>query len=182
MSFKFIILVFLCGRQLLSVIGTMSSGDAEVFQDEESLTKEEGSPGSQEALLKKEDQDEKEEVGVGDEGSKAEDVASGEEKEKDEDVDADGWLDVLGSGRLKKRVVLSAGTSSAESVKPRQGDEVRLAVEVWFQEKKVLERTEVECRVGESEVVQALDLALPLTEVGEKAELLADPDLAYGNL
>ncbi len=46
----------------------------------------------------------------------------------------------------------------------------------------VLPRHEIELRIGEGEAVQALDIALPLSRLGERAELTADPGLAYGEV
>lgn len=37
-------------------------------------------------------------------------------------------------------------------------------------------------QVGDVEVVQGLDMAVPLMKVGEKAEVICDPRFAYGAL
>ena len=46
--------------------------------------------------------------------------------EDDDDADADGWVDLLGSGRLRKRVVIKADKTKAR--KPKTGDLVTLEV------------------------------------------------------
>ncbi len=82
---------------------------------------------------------------------------------------------MLGSGRLRKRVI-----QEGSGEKPKSGDEVRVELELRFQDKQVLEPHELTFSVGEGETVQALDLAMTLSQEGEKGELLTDPELAYG--
>jgi len=47
-------------------------------------------------------------------------------------------------------------------------------------EGRVFEEAELEFCVQENEVISALNLVLPLMNFGEKCEITADPDFAYG--
>ena len=86
-------------------------------------------------------------------------------------VDEDGWEDVLGSGRLRKRV-----TSPGEGEeRPARGSRVTVRVEERLGDEEgqvVQEEQEVQFSVGESEVVQCLDLVLPLMARGEVAQVM----------
>jgi len=102
-----------------------------------------------------------------------------EEEEVKDDIDSEGWLDVLGSGRLRKRTVFEGDTSAA---KPRNGQVVRIHKKVAFQERLALEDRDAELVVSEGEDMRCLDLVLPLMHPGEVAEVIADPDFAYGSV
>jgi len=102
-----------------------------------------------------------------------------EEKEVKEEIDDDGWLDVLGSGRLKKRTVEEGDTSAA---KPRNGQTVKFHKKVAFQDRLALEDRDAEIVLSEGEDLRCLDLVLPLMYPGEVAEVIADPDFAYGSV
>ena len=52
-------------------------------------------------------------------------VQQDEEESKDGELDAEGFLDLLGSGRLKKKV-LQEGPEGAQ--RPRKGEEVKVLV------------------------------------------------------
>jgi len=93
--------------------------------------------------------------------------------------DPEGWEDVLGSGRLVKRVV----TPGELGTRPARG--ARVTVNVVERNMDGLElgrQEELQFNVGESEVVQALDLALPLMEKGEVAEVRSEHTFMYGVL
>ena len=86
-------------------------------------------------------------------------------------VDEDGWEDVLGSGRLRKRVT-SPGDGEE---RPARGSRVTVRVEERLGDEEgevVQEDQEVQFSVGESEVVQCLDLVLPLMARGEVAQVM----------
>lgn len=51
---------------------------------------------------------------------------------------------------------------------------------VSFQDQVKVPEYEVEFGVQESEVVQALDLVVPVMHPGEKCLVISDPELAYG--
>jgi len=91
-------------------------------------------------------------------------------------LDDDGWEDVLGSGRLKKRIV----KEGEEGNKPGKGTRVKVKVEERAGGEVVMQETSIEFNVGESEVLQCLDLVLPLMCKGEVAEVTSEHSFAYG--
>jgi len=91
-------------------------------------------------------------------------------------LDDDGWEDVLGSGRLKKRIV----KEGEEGIKPGKGTRVKVKVEERVAGEVVMQETSIEFNVGESEVLQCLDLVLPLMCKGEEAEVTSEHSFAYG--
>jgi len=93
-------------------------------------------------------------------------------------VDADGWEDILGSGRLKKRILREGDSSRG---KPPRGASCTVhIIERLVTGEEVGTETELVFNVGESEVIQALDLVVPLMEVGEKAEVRLEATFGYG--
>jgi len=110
----------------------------------------------------------------------AEEVEEAEKKQKQAavTVDEDGWEDVLGSGRLKKKVVKEGEGDK----RPVRGNRVLVTVEERLAAtgEVVAEEHQLEFNVDESEVVQCLDLALPLMTLGEVALLKVDHTFAYG--
>ena len=116
--------------------------------------------------------------------SKSEEEEVGEKPEEDTNksdndsavLDDDGWEDVLGSGRLKKRIV----KEGEEGRKPGKGTRVRVKVEERVAGEVVMQETSIEFNVGESEVLQCLDLVLPLMCKGEEAEVTSEHSFAYG--
>ena len=91
-------------------------------------------------------------------------------------LDSDGWEDVLGSGRLKKRIV----KEGEEGSKPGKGTRVSVKVEERVDGEVVMQETVIEFNVGESEVLQCLDLVVPLMCKGEVAEVTSEHSFAYG--
>jgi len=91
-------------------------------------------------------------------------------------LDDDGWEDVLGSGRLKKKVV----KEGKEGNKPGKGTRVKVKVEERVAGVVVMQETSIEFNVGESEVLQCLDLVVPLMCKGEVAEVTSEHSFAYG--
>jgi len=107
-------------------------------------------------------------------------------------VDADGWEDVLGSGRLRKRVkrggskfgsiseVEETSDTRHYSGKPGRGCRCTVNVLEMLDGKEVGREEQLQFNVGESEVMQALDLVVPLMEKGEVAEVKVEHTFAYG--
>jgi len=92
-------------------------------------------------------------------------------------VDADGWEDVLGSGRLRKRVKIGGDVQGG---KPGRGSRCTVKVVEMVDGKEVSREEQLQFNVGESEVMQALDLVVPLMEKGEVAEVKVEHTFAYG--
>jgi len=92
------------------------------------------------------------------------------------ELDQDGYENVLGSGRLRRKI-LSPGSGSS---KPTKGDLVKIKLIAKFQDDIFEDEPEFQFNILEGEVVQALDLIVPLMVIGETDEIIADPDLGYG--
>jgi len=93
------------------------------------------------------------------------------------EIDADGWEDVLGSGRLKKRIKTVGNT---EFGKPARGARCTVNVTEILDGVEVGKDEGLQFNVGESEVMQALDLVIPLMHKGEISEVRVEHTFAYG--
>ncbi|MCJ8738020.1 hypothetical protein PDJAM_G00030750 [Pangasius djambal] len=90
------------------------------------------------------------------------------------------WLDVLGNGQLRKKV-LEAG-SGPES-KPQRGQNVTINLRTTLTDgTTVEEESNISFTLGDGDVIQALDLTVQLMEIGEKALIEAKAKYAYGAL
>jgi len=92
---------------------------------------------------------------------------------------SDEWEDILGSGRLMKKVL----TEGKEKSRPPKGARVTINVTEKLQDKEEQEvgrRENLKFNVGESEVEQALDLCLALMSRGEVALVKSEATFMYG--
>lgn len=89
------------------------------------------------------------------------------------------WEDVLGSGRLMKKVIVEGNGK-----RPTKGDRVKINFQESFEEYSEILKDErdYEFNVGENEVLQALDLIVPLMLVGETALIKSEGDFVYGSV
>jgi len=94
-------------------------------------------------------------------------------------VDADGWEDILGSGRLRKRIKTEG---NREAGKPGRGSRCTVNVLEILENTVVGKDENLHFNVGESEVMQALDLVVPLMHKGEVAEVKVEHTFAYGQV
>ncbi|XP_067002036.2 peptidyl-prolyl cis-trans isomerase FKBP8 [Anabrus simplex] len=89
------------------------------------------------------------------------------------------WLDILGSGQLRKKVL----TKAENSYRPQNMQLCEVNIEGWLEDGTVVEKyTNFKFQLGDMEVVQGLDLGLPLMDVGEEALIEVGPRFAYGNI
>jgi len=99
-----------------------------------------------------------------------------------EDVEAakEEWEDVLGSGRLKKKVLVEG---EEDSGRPERSAAVTVDVieRIEMEGEIVCDTYGLQFNVGESEVMQALDLAVPLMKKGEECLLDVEDTFAYGD-
>lgn len=94
---------------------------------------------------------------------------------EDEDV-----CDILGNNQLLKRIIKKAPDGAK---RPARGDLVTITYTGKLEDGTVVEREEhFQCHVGDFEVVQGLDMVLPMMHVGEVAQVNVDPRFAYGAL
>ncbi|MCI4383792.1 hypothetical protein PGIGA_G00030720 [Pangasianodon gigas] len=90
------------------------------------------------------------------------------------------WLDVLGNGQLRKKV-LEAG--SGPDSKPQRGQNVTINLKTTLTDgTTVEEESNISFTLGDGDVIQALDLTVQLMEMGEKALIEAKAKYAYGAL
>ena len=103
------------------------------------------------------------------------------EAEKDDwaEIDKDGWENVLGSGRLRRRII-TAG--EVEGYLPSKGTTVKVDLKGSFEDEVFEDLKGLEFNCEEGEAFRALDLVVALMHPGETDEFIADPDLAYGQL
>ena len=94
------------------------------------------------------------------------------------ELDEDGWENVLGSGRLRRKI-LTPGQS--QESRPVKGDHVKIKFQGKFEDKIFQESDAFEFIVEEAEVIRALDLVIALMYPGETNEIISDPELAYGD-
>ncbi|TGZ48284.1 Peptidylprolyl isomerase [Temnothorax longispinosus] len=95
----------------------------------------------------------------------------------DETLEDEQWLDILGNGQLKKRVV----KKGEQNVKPQRGDICTVTIMGVLDSGKVVEEhVDKQIQTGDMEVVQGLDLTIVLMELGEIAVVVVDPRFAYG--
>ncbi|XP_014095636.1 peptidyl-prolyl cis-trans isomerase FKBP8 [Bactrocera oleae] len=87
--------------------------------------------------------------------------------------------DVLGNGQLVKRVI----KQSQLIARPARGDLVTVTFNGRMPNGIVVEKKEnYQIHVGDYEVVQGLDMVIPLMNIGEVAEVTIDARFAYGSL
>ncbi|XP_028048980.1 peptidyl-prolyl cis-trans isomerase FKBP8-like isoform X2 [Monomorium pharaonis] len=97
--------------------------------------------------------------------------------EKDLQCDSDDWLDILGNGQLKKKVI----QKGEENVKPHNGDMCTIKMIGKLDDGTVVEDyNNLTIQIGDMEVIQGLDLTIILMELNEIAEILIHPRFAYG--
>ncbi|XP_042883136.1 peptidyl-prolyl cis-trans isomerase FKBP8-like [Penaeus japonicus] len=109
---------------------------------------------------------------------KVEKVQEVEMEGKVEEEVSDEWLDVLGSGDLKKKVIKPGIIDH----RPVKGDTVVVrAVGRLEDGKEVDVHDELTFTVGDSEVIVGLDMIVPLMDKGETAEVYVASRFAYGS-
>lgn len=107
------------------------------------------------------------------ENSLSESTTKAVEKEEEEE-----WLDILGSGQLKKKVI-KKGTPDS---RPQRSDVCTVSYEGKLEDGTVVEQFDrIQINVGDVEVIQGIDFILPLMDVGEECEAIISPRFAYGD-
>ena len=101
---------------------------------------------------------------------------SGVKKEED----TDGYLDLLGNGLLRRKVVEG---DDIDDIKPFHGEIVTINTSGKLEDGTIIDTfTESTFAVGEGDVIQAWDLGVMTTKVGQTIELITDSKYAYGEL
>lgn len=88
------------------------------------------------------------------------------------------WLDILGNGLLRKKTLVPGPPGSS---RPTQGQVVTVRLQASLESgQRVLEEPRLELTLGDCDLIQALDLSVPLMDVGESAMVTADSKYCYG--
>lgn len=116
--------------------------------------------------------------------SKSADTADSKSKNDDESKadngDTDEWVDILGNGALKKKVLI---VGAGRDTRPGPSDRVTVNIAGRLESgQSVDEHQQLQFSLGEGEVIPALDMALALTEVKETCEVYTEAKYAYGKL
>ncbi|XP_055919667.1 peptidyl-prolyl cis-trans isomerase FKBP8 [Eupeodes corollae] len=94
-------------------------------------------------------------------------------------IDEHRVVDLLGNGQLIKKTL----KKSNNPISPQRGELVKLSFTGKLDDGTVVEKEEnAYFHVGDYEVVQGLDLAIPMMFVGEVAEVIVDSRFAYGQI
>ncbi|XP_078054644.1 peptidyl-prolyl cis-trans isomerase FKBP8 [Mustelus asterias] len=92
----------------------------------------------------------------------------------------DEWLQVLGNGLLKKKVLVAG---QDEEQRPQKGQTVTVHLKVTLEDGTEVEEDPSLCfTVGDGDVIQALDLCIQLMDQDEVAIIISDAKYAYGSL
>ncbi|XP_041695465.1 peptidyl-prolyl cis-trans isomerase FKBP8 [Coregonus clupeaformis] len=92
----------------------------------------------------------------------------------------DEWMDILGNGQLKKKVLWAGNGPDS---RPTKGQNVVIHLKTSLADGTLIEeQPELSFTLGDGDVIQALDLTVQLMEMGEKALVQADAKYAYGAL
>uniref|UniRef100_A0A452TUN0 peptidylprolyl isomerase n=1 Tax=Ursus maritimus TaxID=29073 RepID=A0A452TUN0_URSMA len=90
----------------------------------------------------------------------------------------DEWLDILGNGLLRKKTLVPGPPGSSH---PAKGQVVTVQLQTSLENgTRVQEEPELVFTLGDCDVIQALDLSVPLMDVGETAMVTADSKYCYG--
>ncbi|ELW67147.1 Peptidyl-prolyl cis-trans isomerase FKBP8 [Tupaia chinensis] len=88
------------------------------------------------------------------------------------------WLDILGNGLLRKKTLVPGPPGSS---RPAKGQVVTVQLQTSLENgTRVQEDPELVFTLGDCDVIQALDLSVPLMDVGETAMVTADSKYCYG--
>nr|AAI52651.1 FK506 binding protein 8 [Danio rerio] len=112
--------------------------------------------------------------------SPAKDPAKEDKSAESPSAEPEEWLDVLGNGQLRKKV-LEAG--AGPDSRPQKGQNVTIHLKTALTNGTVVdELKDLSFTLGDGDVLQALDLTVQLMEMGEKALIEAAAKYAYGAL
>lgn len=111
-------------------------------------------------------------------GALAREFLAAMEPEPEPAPDPDEWLDILGNGLLRKKTLIPG---PAGSERPSKGQVVTVRLQTALENgTRVQDEPELLFTLGDCDVIQALDLSVPLMDVGETAMVTADSKYCYG--
>ncbi|XP_068145424.1 peptidyl-prolyl cis-trans isomerase FKBP8 [Drosophila tropicalis] len=113
-------------------------------------------------------------------GAQAKAKEQHEEEQAGEEQEQEDECDILGNKQLIKRTIKKA--SSTSNRRPNRGELVTINFSGKLDNGALVEdEKNFQCHVGDYEIVQGLDMVLPMMNVGEVAEVSVDPRFAYGS-
>jgi len=96
--------------------------------------------------------------------------------EKSED---DGVIDIFNNGQLVKKIL----EPGQDDTRPERNSLCRVTIEGRLESGFVVEKLDnIWIQLGDYDVIQGLDMAIPLMNVGEKAEIVVSSRFAYGSM
>ncbi|KAK9499226.1 hypothetical protein O3M35_002303 [Rhynocoris fuscipes] len=99
-------------------------------------------------------------------------------EDKTEDI-KDEWMDILGSGQLKKKTL----KPGIPDTRPQKSDVCLIDVKGKLEDGTIFEQQlMLEINLGDNELVQGLDFVLALMDKGEEAEVIVAARFGYGTL
>jgi len=100
-------------------------------------------------------------------------------KEETVQKESKDFVDILGNGQLTKKILVNGQSD----IRPERDDICKINLEGRLDDGTLVEKLDNESiQIGNYEVVQGLDMAIPLMEIGEQAEVICNPRFAYGEL
>jgi len=111
----------------------------------------------------------------------SEEEVAGEAHERSEQnsIEDEDVTDILGNGQLTKRILVKSNVDQ----RPGRGELVTISFTGKLDDGTIVDKQEkFQCHVGDFEIVQGLDMAVPLMNIGEVAEVKVSPRFAYGSL
>ncbi|XP_061636610.1 peptidyl-prolyl cis-trans isomerase FKBP8 [Phyllopteryx taeniolatus] len=100
------------------------------------------------------------------------------DEETDREEESQEWLDMLGNEQLKKKVLVAG---EGRDSRPKKGQNVTICLKTFLKDGTLVEeQPELTFTLGDGDVIQALDLAVLLMEMGEKALVQTAATYAYG--
>ncbi|XP_014252350.1 peptidyl-prolyl cis-trans isomerase FKBP8 [Cimex lectularius] len=102
-----------------------------------------------------------------------------EPESEPEPAEKEEWMDILGNGQLKKKV-LKPGEPDSRPTKP---DVCEISFEGRLEDGTVVDKEDrIEVFLGDNDTAQGIDFALALMDKGEEAEVVIASRFAYGSL
>ncbi|CAH1116493.1 unnamed protein product [Phaedon cochleariae] len=87
------------------------------------------------------------------------------------------WVDLLGSGALMKKIIIEGLPDS----RPQRNETCRINYTCYLEDETVVDgANNFELNLGDSDVIQGLDVALGLMNLNEKCRLKIEPRFAFG--
>ncbi|XP_017117238.1 peptidyl-prolyl cis-trans isomerase FKBP8 [Drosophila elegans] len=103
------------------------------------------------------------------------------QEDAEEQAEIEDECDILGNKQLIKRTIKKAPGDVDR--RPLRGELVTLNFTGKLDNGKVVEEEKnFQCHVGDYEVVQGLDMVVPMMQVGEVAQVSVDPRFGYGSM